>query len=59
MYLLGVQMLVTYQFTREQQHRNLMAIAHFRRGVGIDVDHIDADAGNGRQRGEFAQHLLA
>jgi len=59
MHLLGVQAPVTDQFAVEQQHRNLVPVAHSRGGVCIDVEHVDADAGNSLQRGEFAQHLLA
>lgn len=59
MYFVGVQVPVAYQFSGEKQHRNLMAVAHFRRAVRIDVENIDAIAGGCRQRGKFAQHLLA
>ena len=59
MHFLGVQMAVTDQFSGEKQHGNLVAIARFRRRVGIDVEHIDLEGANFRQRGEFAQHLLA
>jgi hypothetical protein len=59
MYFLGVQVPVTHQFSREKQHRNLMAIAHFRRGVGVDVKHIDAKEARRGQGGKIAPHLLA
>ena len=59
MYLLGVQMPVTHQFSGEKQHRNLVAIARSRRRVGIDVEHVDLEGAGLRQRGEFAQHLFA
>jgi len=59
MYFVGVQMSVAHQFTREQQHRDLMAIAHFRRGVGIDVEHIDAEGLRLGYHAKLAQHLLA
>ena len=59
MYFLGVQMPVTHQFSGEKQHGNLVAIAHSRRRVGIDVEHFDLERSNLRQRGEFIQHLLA
>ena len=59
MYFLGVQMPVAHQFAREQQHRDLVAIARSRRRVGIDVEHVDSEGAGLRQRGEFAEHLLA
>jgi hypothetical protein len=59
MYLAGVQMSVAHQFTGEQQHRNLMAIARFCRGVSVDVEHFNAEGLRRGQRSEFAQHLLA
>jgi hypothetical protein len=59
MHFLGVQMPVTHQFSGEKQHGDLVAIACGRRRVGIDVEHINLEGANLRQRGEFAQHLLA
>ncbi len=59
MHFLGVQMPVTHQFSGEKQHGNLVAIAHSRRRVGIDVEDIDLERAGLRQRGELAQHLLA
>ena len=59
MYFLGVQMPVTHQFSGEKQHGDLVAITRCRRRVGIDVEHLDLEGANFRQRGEFAQHLLA
>ena len=59
MYFVGVQMSVTDQFSGEQQHGDLVAIAGGSRRVGIDVEHIDLEGADFRQRGEFAQHLLA
>ena len=47
------------QFSGEKQHRNLVAIARSRRRVGIDVEHVDSEGAGLRQRGEFAEHLLA
>ena len=38
MYLLGVEPPVTHQVAGEQQHGDLVAIAHFRGVVGVDVD---------------------
>src|SRR5216684_3882913 len=59
MYFVGVQMPVTHQFSGEKQHGDLVAIARGRRRVGIDIEHIDLEGAGFRQRGEFAQHLLA
>ena len=59
MHFLGVQMPVTHQFSGEKQHRNLVAIACSCRRVGIDVEHVDRERAGLRQRGEFAEHLLA
>jgi len=59
MYLLGVQASVAHQFSAEQQHRYFMSIAHFRRVVGVDVEHVDREAAGFRQCREFAQHFLA
>ena len=59
MYLIRVQAPVTHQFAAEQQHRYLMAIAHFRGVLGIDVDHVDGKRLSFRQCGELAQHLFA
>src|ERR1700722_14138352 len=59
MYLLGVEVSMAHQFSPEKQHRNLMAVAHFRRSVGIDVEHIHAERTGLRQGRELAQHLLA
>ena len=59
MYFGGVQMSVAHQFTGKQQHRDLVAIAHFRLGVGVDVEHIDAEGLRLRHRAKLAQHLLA
>ena len=59
MYFLDVQVPVTHQFPAEKQHRNLMAITHFRRVVGIDVLHIDTEGSGLRQRRECVQHFLA
>src|ERR1700704_5648674 len=59
MHFLGVQMPVTHQFSGEEQHGNLVAVAPSRRRVGIDVEHIDLERLSRRQRGELAQHLLA
>src|SRR5260370_37936337 len=59
MHFLGVQMPVTHQFSGEEQHGNLVTIAHFRRGVGIDVKHFDLERTSLPQRGEISQHLLA
>ena len=59
MYFLGVEAPVTHQFSREQQHRNLVAIANFRGVVDVDVNHVDREGMRRRQCGEFLQHLLA
>jgi hypothetical protein len=59
MYFFGVQTPVAHQFSGEQQHRNFVAVAHFRGGVGIDVEHIDAGLSGRRQLGKLRQHLLA
>ena len=59
MYLLGVQMPVTHQFSGEKQHGDLVAVARCRRPVGVDIEHIHPEGGSLRQRGKFAQHLLA
>ena len=59
MHFLGVQMPVTDQFPGEQQHGNLVAIAHSRRGVGIHIEHIDLERTGFRQCRQLAQHLLA
>src|ERR1700720_4444060 len=59
MHFLGVQMPVTHQLSGEEQHGNLVAIAHSRRGVGIDIEHIDLERTGLRQRSQLAQHLLA
>ena len=59
MYLLDVQAPMAHQFPPEQQHRNLMAVAHFCRRVGIDIEHVDADRAGFRQRRQFEQHLIA
>jgi hypothetical protein len=59
MYFVGVQMPVAHQFTGEQQHRNLMAVARFCGMVGIDVEHVNAEGVSFGQCCEFAQHLLA
>ena len=59
MYFFGVQVAVAHQFSAEKQHGNLVAVAHFRRVVGIDVEYIDAEGARGGQSGELAQHLLA
>jgi len=49
--ILGVEAPVTYQVTGEQQHGNLVAVAHFRGVVGIDVNHVDREGMRRRQRG--------
>ena len=59
MHFLGVQMPVAHQFSGEQQHGNLVAIAHSRRGIGIDIEHIDLERAGLRQCAERNQHLLA
>src|ERR1700688_102481 len=59
MHFLGVQMPVTHQFSGEKQHRDLVAVARCRRRVGIDIQHLDLEGVNFRQRGEFALHFLA
>jgi len=59
MHFFGVQMPVTHQFSGEKQHGDLVAIARCRRRVGIDIEHINLEGANFRQRGEPAQHLLA
>jgi len=59
MHFLGVQVPVTHQFSGEQQHWNLVAVARFHGVIGIDVDHIDGEGLSRRQGGESAKHLLA
>ena len=59
MYLLGVEPPVTHQVAGEQQHGDLVAIAHFRGVVGVDVDHVDLEGLRRRQCGECVQHLFA
>ena len=59
MHFFGIQAPVTHQFSSVEQHRNLVAIAHFCRGICIHIEHIDAGLGCGRQGGKLDQHLLA
>ena len=59
MYLLQVQAPVAYQFTGEQQHRDLVAIARFCLDVGIDVEHVNGEGLHLGQGCELAQHLVA
>jgi hypothetical protein len=59
MYFFDVEAPVTHQVAGEQQHGNLVAIAHFRGVVGVDVNHVDREGLRRRQCGEFVQHLLA
>ena len=59
MYFLGVEAPVTHQFSGEQQHGDLVAVARCRRPVGVDIEHVDFEGLSLRQRGERVQHLLA
>jgi len=58
-YFFRVQAAVTDQFAVEQQHGDFVAVARSGGGIGIDIDHLEADSGRCRQGCEFAQHLLA
>lgn len=59
MQLVGVQAPVTHQFSREQQHGNLVAIANPCCRVSIDIEHIDAVGLHSRQRMKLGEHFLA
>lgn len=59
MHFLDVQTPMAYQFSGEQQHRNLVAIAGFRGRIGIDVENLDGMSCGGRQCGELQVQLLA
>lgn len=59
MHFVGIQAPVTHQLAGEQQHGNFVAIANARSGVGIDIEHIDAEWLHRRQRVQFREHLLA
>jgi hypothetical protein len=59
MHFFGVQAAVAQQFTGEQQHRNLVAVANLSLGIGIDVAHIDAEPLRLRQCRELREHFLA
>jgi hypothetical protein len=59
MYFFGVQASVTDQFSLEQQNWDLVAVAMFRSGLLIDIDHIDDNPMRCRQLGQFGEHLLA
>jgi len=58
-YLGHVQAAVANQFSGEQQDRNLVSVAHARRLVGIDIEHIDRILVRRRHGGEFGQQFLA
>ncbi len=59
MYLLGVQMTVTDQLARKQQHRNLVAIAHLCPRIGIDFDDVHGKSSRRRQGSKFGEHFFA
>ena len=59
MYFLSVQMSGTDQFSGEKQHGNLVPVAHSRRVIGVDVEHLDAKRLRCRQQRKPGQHLLA
>ena len=40
MHLFHVQMPVTHQFPGKQQHWNLVAVAHPRSGIRVDIDDV-------------------
>jgi len=58
MYFFGVQAAMTDQFTVQQQHRDLMAVARAGGSFAIDIDHIHCYFRRFRQRREGDQHLL-
>jgi hypothetical protein len=59
MYFLGVKVPMTHQFSRKQQHGDLMPIARLRRAIRIHIENIDGKRAGFRQRGERSLHLLA
>jgi hypothetical protein len=59
MYLLEVQTPLAHQFTLKGQHRDLVSVAHTRRGVHIHVDEVHGNAAGRGQSGEFGEHLFA
>ena len=54
-----IQAAVAQQFSRENEHRNLVPVARPRLWLQIDVDDIDGDSLRRRQSLKLAQHFLA
>lgn len=52
-------MAVADQFAAEQQHGDLVPIAHARRGILVHIEHVDRNPRRRRQRPQRHEHFLA
>ena len=57
--LFGVQMPVANQFAREQQHRDLVAVARLQARISVHVEQIQRNTLGHGKCGELCLHFLA